>query len=130
MKNTINILFSFILLISFSWQLVAKTVIYISFKSNQKALAETVCVNKEKPKSCCQAKCYLDKEIKKEDGRQNNLPSSLKDKIEKTELLSGYLKFNFSTDSETEKAVFYYSNGKTKSLSKKIFMPPKWSLFS
>ena len=114
---------------SFSWQSVAKTFIYINYKHNQKALAETVCVNKEKTKSCCQAKCYLDKEIKKEDSRQNNLPSGFKDKIEKTELLSGYLKFEFSSELEIEQAVFCYSNSKTICFSKKIFMPPKWSFF-
>lgn len=115
---------------SFSWQSVAKTIIYISFKQNQKTLAKTVCVNKGKPKSCCQAKCYLDKEIKKEDNRQNNLPSGLKDKVEKTELLSGYVKFDFSIELEIEKAVFYYPDNKTKYFLKKIFLPPKWNLFS
>jgi len=129
-KNTINILFSFILLISFSWQLVAKTVIYISFKSNQKTLAETVCVNKEKPKSCCQAKCYLDKEIKKENSRQNNLPSGLKDKIEKTELFSGFEKFNFSMELDIEKTFFYYHESKTMCFSNKIFLPPRKFPFS
>lgn len=130
MKNTINILFSFILLISFSWQLVSKTVIYISFKSNQKTLVATVCLNKEKPKSCCQAKCYLDKEIKKEDGRQNNLPSSLKDKIEKTELLSGYLKFNFTYEMTGDEVVFFYFESVSKYFPKKIIQPPQRIRFS
>jgi hypothetical protein len=67
MKKRLHILFSLFLLISFSYQSVAKTVIYFQFKSNQKQLAETVCENKSKPKSCCAAKCYLDKELKKED---------------------------------------------------------------
>jgi hypothetical protein len=115
---------------SFSWQSVAKTVIYISFKQNQKTLANTVCVNKGKPKSCCQAKCYLDNEIKKEDGRQNNLPSSLKDKIEKTEILSGYLKFDFTYEMTGDEVVFFYFESVSKYFPKKIIQPPQRIRFS
>ena len=110
---------------SFSWQSVAKTIIYISFKQNQKTLTNTVCVNKGKPKSCCQAKCYLDKEIKKEDGRQNNLPSGLKDKIEKTEILSGYLKFDFTYEMTGDEVVFFYFESVSKYFPKKIIQPPQ-----
>ncbi len=115
---------------SFSWQSVAKTIIYINFKNNQKTLAATVCVNKGKPKSCCQAKCYLDKEIKKEDSRQNNLPSKLKDKIEKTELLSGFTKFDFAIELDIEKTFFYYHQSKIMCFSNKIFLPPRNIFFS
>ena len=104
---------------------IVKHFIYISFKSNQKTLVATVCLNKEKPKSCCQAKCYLDKEIKKEDGRQNNLPSSLKDKIEKTELLSGYLKFDFTYEMTGDEVVFFYFESVSKYFPKKIIQPPQ-----
>ena len=83
------------MLISFSWQCAAKSVIYLSFKANQKQLAETVCENKNKPESCCAAKCYLDKEIKKEDDRQSNSSSTIKDKTEKSELRTGLLTFVF-----------------------------------
>ncbi|MFN8117289.1 MAG: hypothetical protein U0W65_14330 [Bacteroidia bacterium] len=96
MKQRIHIFFSFILLISFSWQCAAKSIIYISFKNNQKQLAETVCENKNKPNSCCAAKCYLDKEIKKEEKRQSDSSSSIKDKAEKTELRTGFITFLFT----------------------------------
>ena len=80
---------------SFSWQCAAKTIICISFKNNQKQLAETVCENKNKPKSCCAAKCYLDKELKKEEKRQSDSSSSIKDKAEKYELRTGLITFLF-----------------------------------
>jgi hypothetical protein len=76
---------SFTLVLTFSWQCSAKSIIYFHFKYNQKQLAETLCENKNKPKSCCEAKCYLEKEIKKEEKRENELPGNLKDKIEKNE---------------------------------------------
>jgi len=88
LKKTHHIIFSILLLLSFSWQCAAKTIIYFNFKANQKELAETVCENKNKPKSCCEAKCFLDKEIKKEEKRESDFPNALKDKVEKTELMS------------------------------------------
>ena len=95
MKKQLHIFFSFILLISFSWQCAAKSIIFLSFKNNQKQLAETVCENKNKPNSCCAAKCYLDKEIKKEEKRQSDSSPSIKDKAEKSELRSGFITFLF-----------------------------------
>jgi hypothetical protein len=124
MKKRLHILFSLFLLISFSYQSVAKTVIYFQFKSNQKQLAETVCENKNKPKSCCAAKCYLDKEIKKEEKRQSDSSSSIKDKTEKSELRTGFISFIFSPSV----LVQHYKINNTKSLpnnfSYSVFHPP------
>jgi hypothetical protein len=124
MKKRLHILFSLFLLISFSYQSVDKTVIYFQFKSNQKQLAETVCENKNKPKSCCAAKCYLDKEIKKEEKRQSDSSSSIKDKTEKSELRTGFISFIFSPSV----LVQHYKINNTKSLpnnfSYSVFHPP------
>lgn len=124
MKKRLHILFSLFLLISFSYQSVAKTVIYFQFKSNQKQLAETVCENKNKPKSCCAAKCYLDKELKKEDKRQSDSSSSIKDKAEKSELRTGFITFLFVPVPKTQE----YSTIQPKSLPNNflssVFHPP------
>lgn len=124
MKKRLHILFSLFLLISFSYQSVAKTIIYFQFKSNQKQLAETVCENKNKPKSCCEAKCYLDKEIKKEEKRQSDSSSSIKDKAEKSELKTGFISFIFSP----LVLVQHYKINNTTSLpnnfSSSVFHPP------
>lgn len=110
---------------SFSWQSVVKTFIYVSFKKNQNRLSKTVCVNKDKPKSCCQAKCYLEKEIKKEENRQSNLPSGLKDKTEKTELLSTYLSFIFLPLIIYKGYHGYHVSRNLKQFSTEIFQPPQ-----
>ena len=80
---------------SFSWQCAARSIIYLNFKFNQKELAATVCENKNKPKSCCAAKCHLAKELKKEEKRQSDSSSSIKDKTEKSELSTGLITFIF-----------------------------------
>jgi cell division protein FtsX len=114
---------------SFSWQSVSKTIIYVSFANNQKNLAKTVCVNKNKPKSCCQAKCYLEKQIKKEDNRQSNLPSGLKDKTETTELLSDSFKFDFFYQKSKENPFVDLAVVELKGFLKQIDQPPNKELF-
>lgn len=58
-------------------------------------MAATVCENKDKPKSCCEAKCHLEKEIKKEDKRQSDTSNNIKEKSERTELIPEGIKLRF-----------------------------------
>ena len=124
MKKRLHILFSLFLLISFSWQCAAKSVIFLSFKFNQKELAATVCENKDKPKSCCAAKCYLEKEIKKEDKRQSDSSSSLKDKIEKVELKTGFITFVFAPAIAAKQMITSKSGDLPDAIYFSIFHPP------
>lgn len=124
MKKRIHILFSFFLLVSFSWQCAARSVIYINFKLNQKELAATVCENKTKPKSCCEAKCYLEKEIKKEDKRQSDSSTSIKDKTEKSELRTGLMTFVFEPALITKQVIISKSGTLPDNLSSSVFHPP------
>jgi len=124
MKKRLHILFSFFLLISFSWQCAARSVIYLNFKYNQKELAATVCENKDKPKSCCEAKCYLEKEIKKEDKRQSDSSSPIKDKTEKSELRTGLLTFIFEPALVTKQLILSKSGTLPDNISSSVFHPP------
>ena len=109
---------------SFSWQCAARSVIYISFKFNQKELAETVCENKNKPKSCCAAKCYLEKEIKKEDKRQSDSSPSIKDKTEKSELRTGLITFVFAADGIGQQNHTLYKRNIPNYFLTSVFHPP------
>jgi hypothetical protein len=109
---------------SFSWQCAARSIIYINFKNNQAELAQTVCENKAKPKSCCAAKCYLEKEIKKEDKRQSENSSGIKDKTEKTELRTGLTTFLFTQNEIIVDHFFLYEEILPKQFSFAIFHPP------
>lgn len=74
--------------------------------------------------SCCAAKCYLDKEIKKEDKRQSDSSTSIKDKAEKSELRTGLITFLFSPSV----LLHYYQVIPAKSLPdnflSSVFHPP------
>lgn len=122
-KKRLQIFFSFFLLISFSWQCAARSVIYLNFKYNQKELAATVCENKDKPKSCCEAKCYLEKEIKKEDKRQSD-SSPIKDKTEKSELRTGLLTFIFNPAIIQNQMILSKSGTLPDDVSSSVFHPP------
>ena len=124
MEKRLHIFFSLFLLISFSWQCAAKSVIFLSFKFNQKELAATVCENKDKPKSCCAAKCYLEKEIKKEDKRQSDSSSSLKDKTEKVELKTGFVTFVFAPAIAAKQMITSKSGDLPDAIYFSIFHPP------
>lgn len=124
MKKQLHIFFSFFLLVSFSWQCAAKSIIYFSFKNNQKQLAETVCENKNKPKSCCAAKCYLDKELKKEEKRQSDSSSSIKDKAEKLELRTGLITFLFFLTILINNSKILFSESLPNTFLTSVFHPP------
>lgn len=109
---------------SFSWQCAARSIIYLNFKLNQKELAVTVCENRNKPKSCCAAKCHLAKELKKEDNRQSDSSSSIKDKTEKSELRTGLINFVFAPIVLAIKITFLYSKNATNGYLSPCFHPP------
>jgi hypothetical protein len=113
-----------LLFMSLSWQCGAKSFIYLKFAFNQKEIAKTLCENRNKPKSCCAGKCVLDKELKKEDKRQSDLPPSLKDKIEKTEIFSGAITYQVYQHSILQELTFPFSNILLESFPPVIFHPP------
>ncbi len=112
------------MLLSLSWQCSAKSIIYFNFKYRQNELAKTLCENKTKPGSCCKAKCYLAKEIKKEEKRQSDLPASIKDKNEKAELFSGFLSFSYLENPVVVSAAFNYSQTLPNFQLGSVFHPP------
>lgn len=124
MKKRLQIFFSIILLLTFSWQCAAKSVIYIHFKLNQDELAKTVCENKDKPKSCCAAKCQLTKEIGKEEKRQADIPGSIKDKSEKSELNTTSFSYSFIRIFSEVMIDFFYLEKHPTNTPNSFFHPP------
>ena len=51
-----------------------ETTIYISFKLNQKYIAENLCVNKDKPVSSCGGSCYLKEQLEKSQEKEMESP--------------------------------------------------------
>lgn len=52
----------YILILSFFGSQLIKLSIYADFKINQKFISEVFCIDKDKPMSNCNGKCYLSKQ--------------------------------------------------------------------
>lgn len=105
--------------------------ILIDFKINQDFIAEVLCINREKPKSTCNGKCYLSEQIKKaEEQEEKQAPTTNKERLEVTYYCS-ICSFDFllNTDCFVSKRnpasidKFY-----TSSFIADIFRPPKFNL--
>lgn len=105
--------------------------ILIDFKINQDFIAEVLCINRGKPMSTCNGKCYLSEQLKKaEEQEEKKAPTSNKERLE---VIYYYTKssfdFLFYTDYFASKLnpacvdEFY-----TSSFIDDIFRPPKFNL--
>lgn len=105
--------------------------ILIDFKINQDFIAEVLCINKDKPMTLCNGKCYLSQKLKKaEEQEKKQVPSSLKEKSEVLYCYTNppfdYLKYTDTYLSKLNAAYeneFYHSAFVTD-----IFRPPKLNL--
>jgi len=69
---------AFLLLAVFAFQILGKTVIYISYILNQDYIAKNICENRAKPQLHCNGKCHLYKELKKAESNDQTAPGSKK----------------------------------------------------
>ncbi len=72
MKGLIAYCFVLLLLL----QSGAKLFILASFKINQAEIARTLCENKARPQMKCNGKCYLKKQLKAQDSKEQNRPDT------------------------------------------------------
>ncbi len=66
----------------FLFQSASKLIILADYEINKEYISKNLCENKEKPKSTCNGKCHLAKELKKQDKKENSVPVSQKEKFE------------------------------------------------
>jgi hypothetical protein len=78
MKQFLNILILFAFLV----QLSGKVFIYASFQYNKDYISSTLCENIAIPEMECEGKCFLKKELEKEERQSSKQNNNLKDKTE------------------------------------------------
>jgi mRNA-degrading endonuclease RelE of RelBE toxin-antitoxin system len=100
---------------------------YIEYSLNKKYIAKNLCINKNKPKSHCNGKCYLEKQLKQssenDDFKDTGNSKKNKTKDNKEFLLKKSVSFNFNLNKgkTSDFRIIYVSDG-FKSL---VFTPPK-----
>ena len=67
MKYPLTILF--VLLVGL--QTFSKMLVILEYEWNKDYIIKTLCVNRSKPKSCCQGKCFLNKKLTQEENPQS-----------------------------------------------------------
>jgi hypothetical protein len=77
-KNRLKKVIVISLLFLFLLQCGIKTIIVVGFYAQRDYISKTLCENRSKPTMHCNGKCYLNKQLKKEQKNENNLPAILK----------------------------------------------------
>lgn len=113
---------SIFLLASLLTQNISKLIIVINYQVNKEYIAKNLCVNRDKPKSCCEGKCELKKQLDEED-KKENLPAGFKDKFEKQNYYSPGIKV-LAYRLTISKPNFNYLSCKTNSDPRQVFHPP------
>ena len=104
---------------------------YIDYALNKSYIEKNLCVNRNKPKSCCAGKCYLQKEVAKQaddtskaDKKQDNKKTSTEKEIK--EFMGNSLLIPIPMGIEivhplARNLIFYSMN------SAAPFVPPRWT---
>ena len=78
MKKSIVVFFLFIFIL----QCGMKGIITIVFYFQQESITKTLCENRDKPKMHCNGKCYLAKQLKKEEKKDKGIQKVNKEVVE------------------------------------------------
>jgi hypothetical protein len=121
--SILKIVIPIFIALCFVFQSASKLVIVLKFNANKEYIAKNLCVNRNKPKSCCEGKCELKKQLEENDKKTTQSSNTIKDKYEKDELYQSNLKIGlFSNEQKSVKITLasVISNGSKL----KIFHPP------
>ncbi len=114
---------SILLVSSFLFQNISKLIIVINFQINREYIVKNLCVNRDKPKSCCAGKCELKKQLAEDDKKQNIPANTFKDKSEKQNYY-GPAKYVLACSNDNFRIGFQYLSRKISDVSLSIFHPP------
>lgn len=70
--------FVIVLVIAMLLQSSIRSIYVAYYQVNQDYIASVLCVNKAKPASACNGKCYLSKKMKEQEKQEQSIPSVLK----------------------------------------------------
>ncbi len=74
--------FAYLLVALVLLQTFSRELLVVDFALNQATITARFCVNKARPQLHCDGKCYFAKQLKRQQERENNAPSPLKERLE------------------------------------------------
>ncbi len=101
-----------------------KGIIMTNFYLQQDFIAKTLCVNKDKPKMHCNGKCYLKKQLKKEEKKDKGIHKTEKEVTNILSVLPIYEFSEFTLIETISNKHFSYKMNYYNSYLKSVFRPP------
>lgn len=123
MKQLVVILFSFLILLSSARDLVT----YVHFKVNQDYIANTFCINLDKPEVMCFGSCFLQDSIEENHDSDQELPVSVNmELVTVNYLLPEMILLDFTALNKVKKSTpLFREKFASTALYREIFHPPK-----
>jgi hypothetical protein len=81
-----SVIVSCILLIVMAAYLIIPAIPVIDYLINKEYIAKNLCVNKDKPKSCCKGKCHMVKQLQKATKNSETDPRNTNNRVQLKEL--------------------------------------------
>lgn len=103
-----------------------KTIIGVQFYLCQAYISKTLCENKDKPDKCCEGKCYLKKQLDKEESREQAVPNVLKDKSETIFISTQYIFTPFPLENKHLSFCVHNSSELCEGIRVRVFNPPQF----
>lgn len=69
-------LVTYLILLSFVFQIANRIYVLIDFQVNKEFIAENLCEKKDEPESCCEGSCHLSKELVKLEEKEDQSPAN------------------------------------------------------
>jgi len=122
-----GIVSSFLLLVLGAY-LIIPVIPVIDYLINKDYIAKTLCINKDKPKSCCKGKCHMVKQLQKTNKNTDNDPKNSNSRVQLKELNEFIISKACSYTAEISSHTYFVYNIVTfdQLACSAIFVPPKF----
>ena len=121
-------IYSITLLVILAFYIVRPILPYIEYAINKDFIAQNLCINRDNPHSCCQGKCYLEKQLKKSSDSNNDPKDKNTSKKVQNEDVKEFLNSHFILPKVFGTNIVRQINPETPLTSRyipAIFIPPK-----
>jgi hypothetical protein len=123
------VIVSGILLLVMAAYLIIPVIPVVDYLINKDYIAKNLCINKDKPKSCCKGKCHMVKQLQKTNQNTDNDPKNTNSRVQLKELNEYIISKTCSYTAEISSHTYFVYNIVTSDqlACSAIFVPPKHS---
>ena len=118
---------SILLIVLMSAQSLYKLGLVTYFEMNREYIATVLCINKKEPAKHCNGQCYLKKNLKKADTKENTPVNPVREKIELQAFVIENFSFGFETIADSSQKNTPYLKVRTLGYHQGQFRPPSFS---